>query len=102
MEQSFVDKYGNVYASQNFASSEQNYVVIKKDNEMACLQSGYIYSLPTEKDILLEVAPSFEFYVHRRIMADNKFLLEKQNYKVYEVEEANLQGTNLIWCKIEN
>lgn len=102
----FVDKYGLLhrYGGEPVSERAQTYVIIRKGRQIVCLlnETSRLYRFPSLDDVDLNSAPTLEFTVKAHIYELGDFVLEHQTYRVYDVEEAKIEGTPLKWCSVDD
>ncbi len=102
----FVNQYGASQYLPIETAQRREYtlaVVIKQDMILCQYDrvSG-LYSFP-DVDIMPEDCEiSFEFSVEIGVMQNATAYYDKQNFKVYRVEDAQINSTDLCWQKYEN
>lgn len=102
----FVDKYGLLhrYGGEPVSERAQTYVIIRKGCQIVCLlnETSQLYRFPSLDDVDLNSEPTLEFTVKAHIYELGDFVLERQTYRVYDVEEAQIEGTPLKWCEVDD
>ena len=105
-EQPFVDKYGRVHlCDEKTASARENsFVVIQKNNELLCVydEKLAVYAFPNTNEVTINAKPTTEFTIISYISENCKLWKELQNYRVFMVDDVDLQEIPLIWCSIED
>ena len=103
----FINKYGRItYCNDTQAFVRQkNYIVIKKDAAVLC---GYnavndLFSLPSENEVEIDAEPTQTFTVLSYVYENGRPIKETQQYRLYDVENADLTDTpQLHWCQIRD
>lgn len=100
----FTDKYGRLlYCETQLAfARERDYVIIRKGDFVLCHLENDIMSLPQQNDIELNAVPTAEFSVLSYLAEDGGAVREMQNYRVYVVENASLEGNVWQWCALND
>lgn len=102
----FVNGDGRIfyYDTEKVVSGRQDYIVIKRDEEILCFwdESGQVYTLPAEADVELNTSPSGEFSIIAYVIRGNKPIKEQQRYKVYEVGKVDLADLPLEWVALQD
>jgi hypothetical protein len=100
----FTDKYGHLlYCETQLAFvREKGYVIIRKGDLILCHRDDDIVSLPLQSDVELNAAPTAEFSVISYLAENGCAVTEMQNYRVYVVENASLEGKDWQWCALND
>lgn len=105
-EQPFVDRYGHIYLrdEQKASARESSFVVVQKNNELLCLydEQKAVYAFPSDRDVFLSVKPTTEFTIISYVFENNALWKELQNYRVFMVDNVELEKLPMVWCSIED
>lgn len=103
---SFQNKYGNIFPSDtnDIIEREKVYIVIKSGKRLVCAydEISGLYAFPDEDTVELTEKPTVEFSVFSPMIDDGNFVREKQIYRVYEVKDAAIDNTPLVWCSVDD
>lgn len=100
----FSDKYGRLlYCETQLAfARERGYIIIRKGDFILCHRDDDVLSLPLQSDVQLNAAPTTEFSVISYVAENGCAVTEMQNYRVYVIENASLEGTDWQWCSLND
>lgn len=102
----FINKYGAVFffEADKAQKREISYSVVAKDNLVLCQYdkiSG-LFSFPAEEYLSLTETPTFSFVLHTKVEENGKYFNDVQTFKVYDVENAQIDSGLLNWQLIED
>lgn len=102
----FINKYGAVFFfdAAKAKKRETLYSVVVKDNLVLCQYdkiSG-LFSFPAEDYLSLTETPTFSFVLHTNMEENGEYFKDVQTFKVYDVENAQIDSGILNWQLIED
>lgn len=102
----FINKYGAVFFfdAAKAQKRETSYSVVVKDNLVLCQYdkiSG-LFSFPAEDYLSLTETPTFSFVLHTNVEENGECFKDTQTFKVYDVENAQIDSGILNWQLIED
>ena len=105
-ETPFINKYGAVffYEPDKAKTRESSYTAVTKDNLLLCQYdkiSG-LYSFPQEEYLALTETPTLNYTLHAYVEENGEYFRDTQNFKVYDVENAQIDNGLLSWQLIED
>ena len=105
-ETPFINKFGAVFFCEpdKAQSRECNYTAVTKDNLVLCQYdkiSG-LYTFPKEEYLKLTETPTFNYTLHAYVEENGEYYKDTQNFKVYDVENAQIDSGLLSWQLLED
>ncbi len=97
----FTNKYGAIFFFEPSKAQKRDccYVIVIKDNLILCQYdkiSG-LYAFPKEESLSLTETPTLHFTLHTNIEENENYFKETQLFKIYEVENAQINSSLLDW-----
>lgn len=102
----FINKYGAVFFFEPTKAQKRDcgYSIVVKDNLLLCQYdkiSG-LFAFPKDDYLALTETPSLQYVLHTDIEENDKYFNETQHFKVYEVENAQINSGVLSWQLLED
>lgn len=102
----FINKYGAVFFFEPTKAQKRDcgYSIVVKDNLLLCQYdkiSG-LFAFPKDDYLALTETPSLQYVLHTDIEENGEYFKETQHFKVYEVENAQINSGVLSWQLLED
>lgn len=103
----FIDKDGEIHVPARMMTflkeRTKTFVVVKKGKSLLCALDGNVYTFPKLDEFEnLRAQPCLNFSVVCPVYEKKRYYKEKQNFRVYDIETAKIEGKVLNWCLTED